>query len=186
MRVRSIRVAPALAALAVATALVPRPAATQNAPPPPDLPLVTIPPTAGANGPLVLILSGDGDWAAFVQRVAADAAAAGSPVVGLESCCARACAGSRSWGRGSGRASGSTGSTWCGRSIGRKICRSVRSSNRLAGLAVVCVCGEDEARGLCADPLPGMRVRTHPGGHRVPGNDAEVSRMILAELGLTR
>ena len=55
---------------------------------------------------------------------------------------------------------------------------------RLAGMPMVCVYGEDEGPGLCAHPLPGMRVRTHKGGHRVSRDDEDVSKMVLAELGL--
>ena len=39
---------------------------------------------------------------------------------------------------------------------------------------MVCVYGVDEGPGLCAQPLPGMRVRTHEGGHRVAKDDEDV------------
>src|SRR5262245_50383440 len=240
MLLRSLRVAPALLALALALAVRAAPAAAQAAPPHQDLPLVTVPPAAGARGPLVLILSGDGNWAEFVKRVAADAAAVGSPVIGLES---------RSYLRRprtpeetatdlaevvrSGlAASGRDEIVVIGYSRGAEIApfvvarwpdelrarvrtlvlvgpgewasfrfhwidlvRSVHRPDdlpirpeleRLAGMSVLCVYGEDEDPGLCGLPIPDMRVRTHPGGHRVTGNDEEVSRMILTELGLTR
>lgn len=50
-----------------------------------ELPLVRVAAPPGTHGPLVLVLSGDGDWAAFVRELAEAAAAAGSPVLGLES-----------------------------------------------------------------------------------------------------
>lgn len=50
-----------------------------------DLPLVRVEPAAGGDGPLLLLLSGDGDWVDFMSNLAAGAAAAGSPVLGLKS-----------------------------------------------------------------------------------------------------
>jgi type IV secretory pathway VirJ component len=49
-----------------------------------DLPLVHLSAPAGSAGPLVLLLSGDGDWAAFPRGFAEAAARAGSPVLGLK------------------------------------------------------------------------------------------------------
>ena len=48
-------------------------------------PLVLVPAPAGTDGPLVLLMSGDGDWAAFVRELAESAAARGAPVLGLKS-----------------------------------------------------------------------------------------------------
>jgi type IV secretory pathway VirJ component len=48
-------------------------------------PLVLVPPPAGTDGPLVLLMSGDGDWAAFVRELAQSIVARGAPVLGLKS-----------------------------------------------------------------------------------------------------
>jgi len=53
--------------------------------PPDALPLVRVPAASGGNGPLVLLLSGDGDWAEFDRELARAIAGEGSPVLGLES-----------------------------------------------------------------------------------------------------
>ncbi|HZF31135.1 MAG TPA: AcvB/VirJ family lysyl-phosphatidylglycerol hydrolase [Gammaproteobacteria bacterium] len=50
-----------------------------------DLPLVRVDPAPGTDGPLLLLLSGDGDWVDIMSDLAAAAAAAGSPVLGLKS-----------------------------------------------------------------------------------------------------
>jgi peptidoglycan-N-acetylglucosamine deacetylase len=50
-----------------------------------DLPLVRVEPAPGGDGPLLLLLSGDGDWVDFMSNLAAAATAAGSPVLGLKS-----------------------------------------------------------------------------------------------------
>jgi type IV secretory pathway VirJ component len=39
-----------------------------------ELPLVRVPAPAGTNGPMILLLTGDGDWAAFVRDLAQSAA----------------------------------------------------------------------------------------------------------------
>jgi type IV secretory pathway VirJ component len=60
-------------------------AAGAAAAPDESLPLVHVPAAPSAPGrPLVLLLSGDGDWSAFVHDLAAALAAGGSPVLGLE------------------------------------------------------------------------------------------------------
>lgn len=80
-----------LAALAVTLAVAagacssaPRPT---NAPARLGLPLHAIPVGQGAAGspPMVVLLTGDGGWAAFDAALAADLARAGIPVVGLDS-----------------------------------------------------------------------------------------------------
>ena len=38
----------------------------------------------GTQGPMILLLSGDGDWAPFPKQLGELAAAHGSPVLGLE------------------------------------------------------------------------------------------------------
>ncbi|HEU4620151.1 MAG TPA: AcvB/VirJ family lysyl-phosphatidylglycerol hydrolase [Gammaproteobacteria bacterium] len=47
-------------------------------------PFVRLPAAAGTDGPLVLLLTGDGDWAPFPRGFAETAVAAGSPVLGLK------------------------------------------------------------------------------------------------------
>ena len=49
-----------------------------------ELPLVEIP-APPSDRPLVVLLSGDGDWSAFMRRLATAVNATGSPVLGLES-----------------------------------------------------------------------------------------------------
>jgi type IV secretory pathway VirJ component len=49
-----------------------------------DLPLVHISAPPGTDGPLVLLLSGDGDWAAFPRAFGEAAANSGAPVLGLK------------------------------------------------------------------------------------------------------
>ena len=51
---------------------------------PTDLPLVLVPANAATERPLVLLLSGDGDWAAFVRELAAQLADHGAPVLGMK------------------------------------------------------------------------------------------------------
>jgi type IV secretory pathway VirJ component len=70
--------AAALLWLALWLAPLPSTASTQ------DLPLVRVSAAPGSNGPLVLLLSGDGDWAPFPRGFAEAAARAGSPVLGLK------------------------------------------------------------------------------------------------------
>jgi type IV secretory pathway VirJ component len=48
------------------------------------LPVVKVPAPIGSHGPLLLVLSGDGDWTAFMKELSDMAAAHGAPVVGLE------------------------------------------------------------------------------------------------------
>lgn len=50
-----------------------------------SLPLVRVPAAPGGSGPMVLLLSGDGDWAAFDRELARAIVGEGSPVLGLES-----------------------------------------------------------------------------------------------------
>jgi type IV secretory pathway VirJ component len=77
-RLAALRAGCAIAWLA---ALVPlRDAAARD-----DDPFVRVAAPAGTTGPLVLLLSGDGDWAAFVRGLAEAAAARGAPVLGLKS-----------------------------------------------------------------------------------------------------
>jgi type IV secretory pathway VirJ component len=49
-----------------------------------ELPLVRVPAAPG-DAPLVLLLTGDGDWAAFVRDLANGVAARGAPVLGFKS-----------------------------------------------------------------------------------------------------
>lgn len=48
------------------------------------LPLVRVPAAGDGERPMILLLSGDGDWAPFVREVAELAARAGAPVLGLK------------------------------------------------------------------------------------------------------
>lgn len=48
------------------------------------LPVVKVPPPSGSHGPLVLLLSGDGDWTAFMKELSEMSAAHGAPVLGLK------------------------------------------------------------------------------------------------------
>jgi len=50
----------------------------------PELPLVRVPAPPG-DAPLVLLLTGDGDWAAFVRDLANGVVARGAPVLGFKS-----------------------------------------------------------------------------------------------------
>src|SRR5262245_24180384 len=53
---------------------------------PAELPLVRVAAAPGVpKGPLVLLMTGDGDWVEYMSNLAAAAAAAGSPVLGLKS-----------------------------------------------------------------------------------------------------
>jgi type IV secretory pathway VirJ component len=49
-----------------------------------ELPLVRVPAPPETSGPLILLLSGDGDWAPFPRRFSELAAANGAPVLGLK------------------------------------------------------------------------------------------------------
>lgn len=49
-----------------------------------DLPLVKVPAPSGSHGPLLLLMSGDGDWTAFMKELSETAAARGAPVLGLK------------------------------------------------------------------------------------------------------
>jgi type IV secretory pathway VirJ component len=48
------------------------------------LPIVKVAAPIGSHGPLVLVLSGDGDWTAFMKELSDMAAAHGAPVLGLK------------------------------------------------------------------------------------------------------
>jgi type IV secretory pathway VirJ component len=48
------------------------------------LPVVKVPAPNGSHGPLLLVLSGDGDWTAFMRELSETAAAHGAPVLGLK------------------------------------------------------------------------------------------------------
>jgi type IV secretory pathway VirJ component len=49
-----------------------------------DLPLVRVPAPAGTSGPMILLLTGDGDWAPFPKELSALASADGAPVLALK------------------------------------------------------------------------------------------------------
>ena len=48
------------------------------------LPVVKVAAPSGSHGPLLLVLSGDGDWTAFMKELSDMAAAHGAPVLGLK------------------------------------------------------------------------------------------------------
>ena len=48
------------------------------------LPVVQVAAPSGSHGPLLLVLSGDGDWTAFMKELSEMAAAHGAPVLGLK------------------------------------------------------------------------------------------------------
>jgi type IV secretory pathway VirJ component len=76
-----------LAAWAAMAVFLARPDAGRAAEPKDELPLVRVAATGGpgaAHGPMVLLLSGDGDWVAFMRDLAAAFAERGSPVLGLK------------------------------------------------------------------------------------------------------
>ncbi len=49
-----------------------------------ELPLVRVEAPPGSSGPMILLLSGDGDWAPFPRQLSELAATHGSPVLGLK------------------------------------------------------------------------------------------------------
>jgi type IV secretory pathway VirJ component len=61
------------------------PAADADQGPPAHLPLIEVPTTAAAGDTFVVLYSGDSGWAATAQGFSADLAAAGQPVVGIDS-----------------------------------------------------------------------------------------------------
>lgn len=204
---------------------------------PRTLPVRELPAPAGTHGPLVLILTGDGDWARFDRQVGEEAVRRGSPVLALLS---------RSWLQTPRTPDETAGAlaeavrahlaVWgrddlivVGYSRGADIApfvlarwpadlrarvrgvalvgpaeyasfafhwidlvRDVRRAGdlpvrpelaALEGLPTVCVRGDGEDDSLCDDPPPGMRVLTHPGGHRV-ADDGATAEEILSALGL--
>jgi type IV secretory pathway VirJ component len=48
------------------------------------LPVVKVAAPSGSHGPLLLVLSGDGDWTGFMKEISEMAAAHGAPVLGLK------------------------------------------------------------------------------------------------------
>ena len=48
------------------------------------LPLVKVPAPSGSHGPLLLVLTGDGDWTGFMKELSDMAASHGAPVLGLK------------------------------------------------------------------------------------------------------
>ena len=235
MRTRSPKAGSALAGALLAAALAVAPAACQAGS---DLPLVTVAATAPGKGPLVLVLSGDGDWGTFTQVLASAAAQLGSPVLGLKSRSylhktrtpdeasadlgAAVRAALTKFGRSDlvviGYSRGAEmapfviarwpsdlrakvkglaligAGEWASfsfhmidliKEVHRPDDLPLRPEvNKLAGMPMLCVYGVDEGPGFCAHPLPGMSVRSHPGGHRVAKDDEQVARMILGGLGL--
>ncbi len=81
MRTRSMSRAAWPVALIAAIAFFAGPSAAENSA---TLPLVRVPAAGDGERPMILLLSGDGDWAPFVREVAELAASAGAPVLGLK------------------------------------------------------------------------------------------------------
>ncbi len=221
-----VRAAAAAAAFALAAG-----AAAQRS----ELPLVQVEPAPGPAKPLVLLLSGDGDWAPFMRSLSQQVAAQSSPVLGLKSRSylskprtpeAMASALERAvgdalehWQRDAliivGYSRGADlapfvvnrwkedlrarvrGIVFVGLSehagfefhLEDLMFDIVRSTDlptrpeveRLTGIPLVCIYGADEKDSFCPHPLPGMRVLTHPGGHRVNG-DENITGLVLQEL----
>jgi type IV secretory pathway VirJ component len=223
--------------LIVAGVLVGTGTAARAAPDEP-LPLVRVAaaPSAG-DAPMVLLLSGDGDWSAFVRDLAAAAAADGAPVLGLEArsyfSTARTpeeTAGAleravraqlAEWRRDSlvviGYSRGADAAPfvlnrWPADLRARVravalIGASERASfefhledlihdvarptdlatrpevEKLGGTPLLCMHGENERDSFCEQPVAGMRVLVHPGGHRAPSDPGTIA-LLLRELGL--
>jgi type IV secretory pathway VirJ component len=207
---------------------------------PPDLPLVRVnaAPDA-AKGPLLLLLTGDGDWVDYMSNLAAAAAAAGSPVLGLKSrsylseprrpddvaaalekAVRSALADWRrtdlvivGYSRGADMAAFIVnrwpddlrarvrGIAFIGLSEGasfefhledlvREVHRPTDVPTRpelekLAGIPLTCVHGERERDSFCAQPVAGMQVATHSGGHRGSSDDGSIA-VVLHALGIVR
>src|SRR5512143_2511578 len=79
-----MRMATRLAASLVVTLSLALTAAPGIAQPRRGLPLVRVSAPPGTSGPMILLLSGDGDWAPFPRQLGELAAAHGSPVLGLK------------------------------------------------------------------------------------------------------
>jgi type IV secretory pathway VirJ component len=229
-RLRSLACVALLALLAWLAAA--RPAAAAD-----GEPFVLVPAAPGGTGPLLLVLTGDGDWAAFVREVAEGAAARGTPVLALKSRTwlsdprtpeesaalldaavrSRLAAWDRDdvvilgYSRGADLApfvvnrwpedlrarvrrivlvglSERAGFEFHLEDLVRNVERPTDVPTRpevekLAGIPLVCVSGEDEPDSFCAHPVPGMRTVVHEGGHRATGDTAAIA---LRELGLAR
>ncbi|HET8699202.1 MAG TPA: AcvB/VirJ family lysyl-phosphatidylglycerol hydrolase [Gammaproteobacteria bacterium] len=202
-----------------------------------DLPLVRV--AAQGDGPLLLVLSGDGDWVDFMSDLAAAASAHGSPVLGLKSRsylsqprkpdevaaglerAVRAALGE--WHRNELDIVGySRGADMAAFVVNRwpedlrarvrgiafiglserasfefhfdDLVRDVRRATdvptrpeleKLAGIPLFCVRGEREQNSFCDNPVAGMRVATHVGGHRATSAGGTVD-IVLRALGIVR
>ncbi|HEX5048262.1 MAG TPA: AcvB/VirJ family lysyl-phosphatidylglycerol hydrolase [Gammaproteobacteria bacterium] len=216
------------------------PAAGALADTPAELPLVRVAAaTAAPKGPLLLLLTGDGDWVEYMSNLAAAAAAAGSPVLGLKSrsylseprkpdevaaalekAVRRALADWQrddlvivGYSRGADMAAFIV-NRWPDdlrarvRGIGfiglsedasfefhfddlvREVHRPTDVPTRpelekLTGIPLVCVRGEREHDSFCEQPVAGMQVATHTGGHRGTSDDGSIAAVLRA-LGIVR
>jgi type IV secretory pathway VirJ component len=205
-----------------------------------DPPLVRVASVPGvAKGPMLLLLTGDGDWVEYMSNLAAAAAAAGSPVLGLKSrsylseprkpdevaaalekAVRRALADWQrddlvivGYSRGADMAAFVV-NRWPDdlrarvRGIGfiglsedasfefhfddlvREVHRPTDVPTRpelekLAGIPLVCVRGEREHDSFCEQPVEGMQVATHAGGHRGSSDDGSIA-VVLRALGIVR
>jgi type IV secretory pathway VirJ component len=219
----------------VCAGLLMGPAAAPYADSSAELPLVRVAAAAGApKGPLLLLLTGDGDWVEYMSNLAAAAAAAGSPVLGLKSrsylseprkpddvaaalekAVRRALA---DWQRDDlvivGYSRGADMAAFIVnrwpedlrarvRGIGliglseaasfefhfedlvREVHRPTDVPTRpelekLAGIPLVCVHGEREHDSFCEQPVAGMQVATHTGGHRGSSDDGSIAAVLRA------
>jgi type IV secretory pathway VirJ component len=204
-----------------------------------DLPLVRVAAAPGGDGPLLLVLSGDGDWVDFMSDLAAEASAHGSPVLGLKSrsylseprkpdevaaALERAVRGALAdWHRSELAIVGySRGADIAAFVVNRwpddlrarvrgivfiglserasfefhfdDLVRDVRRATdvptrpeleKLVGIPLVCVRGEREQNSFCDNPIPGMQVATHAGGHRATSASGTID-IVLRALGIVR
>jgi type IV secretory pathway VirJ component len=203
-----------------------------------DDPLVHVPAAGDRHGPLVVLLSGDGDWVAFTRGIAESAGARGAPVLGLKSRTwfgtprapeesaamleravrAELAATSRDelalvgYSRGadlvpfvvnrwpedlrarvraivligpSRRASFEFHLEDLWRDVERATDVPVRPEiEKIKGIPITCVRGEDETASLCLDPIAGMRSLVHEGGHRASAS-SDTADIVLRALELT-
>ncbi len=202
------------------------------------LPLVLEPASAGTDGPLVLLISGDGNWAQFPRAFADAAAGDGAPVVGLKArdymqqgpvtperlandLAAVVRKQLAAWNREDIVVVGySRGADWMPFVLNRwpedlrkrvqvaafvglsrnasfefhfdDLFRDVKRPTdvperpevqKLVGLPMICVYGDDVASSFCTDPVSGMKSVQHAGGHRVK-DDEPLIAYLLGQLGI--
>jgi type IV secretory pathway VirJ component len=177
-----------------------------------DLPLVRVPAAAGTTGPMILLLTGDGDWAPFPKELAALATAAGAPVLGLKM---RSYLGKprkpeelaaalapvvraqlRAWNRTELMLVGySRGADAAPFVVNRwpEDLRAQLSRIVFVGLSehasfefhLTDLMLDTQENSFCDHPVSGMQVTIHPGSHRA-GGDVATAEVVLQDLGLGR